>query len=210
MALAAGEPAGCAGDRAAAAPRRRQINVMAIAGRAVEPAGSLLPIGRPIRQLIRMEIETPCALSCSELPGMSEAALSRDHEVTAVVRGRVDTSRLPAGVRTYLGDAGNSDDVARLSAAQDVAISATRPAPGSEQELRAGREPCAARRQRHGDVPHDLRGWWGSRWSCSRRPSPPSLAWPSSGIRTTDRARARICPHLDPTESRAFWRLPEP
>jgi hypothetical protein len=137
-------------------------------------------------------------------------ALSRDHEVTAVVRGRVDTSRLPAGVRTYLGDAGNSDDVAKLSAAQDVAISATRPAPGSEQELRAGREPCAARRQRHGDVPHDLRGWWGSRWSCSRRPSPPSLAWPSSGIRTTDRARARICPHLDPTESRAFWRLPEP
>jgi putative ABC transport system substrate-binding protein len=39
----------------------------------------------------------------------------------------------------------------------------------------------------------------GTRWSCSRRPSPPSLAWPSSGIRTTDRARAR-----------AFSRLFEP
>lgn len=62
-------------------------------------------------------------------------ALSRGHEVTAVVRDPARFHELPAGVHARAGDAGRTEDVAELSAGQDVVISATRPAPGSEREL---------------------------------------------------------------------------
>ncbi|GGR13318.1 NAD(P)H-binding protein [Streptomyces netropsis] len=62
-------------------------------------------------------------------------ALSRGHEVTAVVRNSARFPQLPAGAEARVGDASNAEDVARLSAGQDVVIGATRPAPGSEGEL---------------------------------------------------------------------------
>ena len=61
--------------------------------------------------------------------------LSRGHEVTAVVRNPAYVPQLPGGVRAHVGNAGKVEDVAKLSAGQDVVISATRPAPGSEHEL---------------------------------------------------------------------------
>jgi probable blue pigment (indigoidine) exporter len=65
-------------------------------------------------------------------------ALSRGHLVTAVVRSPGSMHKLPpqARLRTT-GNASNVEDVAELSAGQDVVISATRPAPGSEGELAA-------------------------------------------------------------------------
>ncbi|MBP2404408.1 NAD(P)-dependent oxidoreductase [Streptomyces syringium] len=62
-------------------------------------------------------------------------ALSRGHEVTAVVRNPARFPQLPAGAEARVGDASNPEDVARLSAGRDVVIGATRPAPGSEGEL---------------------------------------------------------------------------
>ena len=62
-------------------------------------------------------------------------ALSRGHDVTAVVRDRARFVELPAAANARAGDAGNVEDVAELSAGQDVVISATRPPPGSESEL---------------------------------------------------------------------------
>jgi putative NADH-flavin reductase len=62
-------------------------------------------------------------------------ALSRGHQVTAVVRDPARFHELPAGANARTGDAGNARDVAELSAGQDVVISATRPAPGRESEL---------------------------------------------------------------------------
>ncbi|MER6943952.1 NAD(P)H-binding protein [Nonomuraea sp. NPDC000554] len=62
-------------------------------------------------------------------------ALSRGHEVTAVVRDPSRAHGLGADVRA--GDASDPRDVARLSAGQDVVITATRPAPGREGELAA-------------------------------------------------------------------------
>ena len=62
-------------------------------------------------------------------------ALSRGHEVTAVVRDPDRFHELPAAANPRAGDARNVEDVAELSAGQDVVISATRPAPGSESEL---------------------------------------------------------------------------
>lgn len=62
-------------------------------------------------------------------------ALSRGHEVTAVVRDAARFGQLPAGAKAATGNAANRDDVARLSAGQDLVISATRPAPGRESEL---------------------------------------------------------------------------
>lgn len=62
-------------------------------------------------------------------------ALSRGHEVTAVVRDPARLRELHAGADARTGDAGNSEDVAELSARRDVVITATRPAPGSESEL---------------------------------------------------------------------------
>ncbi|NUS85703.1 MAG: NAD(P)H-binding protein [Streptomyces sp.] len=62
-------------------------------------------------------------------------ALSRGHEVTAVVRNPGPLGDLPAGATARVGDAADVDDVVRLSTGQDLVITATRPAPGSEDEL---------------------------------------------------------------------------
>ncbi len=62
-------------------------------------------------------------------------ALSRGHEVTAVVRDPARYEELPAGVKPQTGDASNADDMARLSEGQDVVISAIRPALGRESEI---------------------------------------------------------------------------
>ncbi|GLY86778.1 NAD(P)-dependent oxidoreductase [Actinoallomurus iriomotensis] len=64
-------------------------------------------------------------------------ALDRGHEVTAVVRR---PGHHHDGAEVRMGDAGDAGDVARLSAGQDVVISATRPAPGREHELAATAE----------------------------------------------------------------------
>src|SRR5688572_30315442 len=62
-------------------------------------------------------------------------ALSRGHEVTAVVRNEARLPSLPAGARGRIGDATSVDQVAALSAGQDLVISATRPAAGNAQDL---------------------------------------------------------------------------
>ncbi|MGW3400830.1 NAD(P)-dependent oxidoreductase [Streptomyces zhihengii] len=68
-------------------------------------------------------------------------ALSRGHEVTAVVRDPARyASALPPGARRRSGDASDPAAVARLSRGQDVVISAIRPGAGREQELVATAE----------------------------------------------------------------------
>lgn len=62
-------------------------------------------------------------------------ALSRGHQVTAVSRHPERAQGLPAGIAIRRGDAANPDDVATLSAGEDLVIAATRPAPGAEEEL---------------------------------------------------------------------------
>ena len=62
-------------------------------------------------------------------------ALSRGHEVTAVVRDSSRYDELPKGVNSQTGDASNADDISRLSSGQDVVISAIRPAPGRDSEI---------------------------------------------------------------------------
>ena len=62
-------------------------------------------------------------------------ALSRDHEVTAVVRNSATTNYLPTGIKILTGDASNVADVTKVSAGQDVVISAIRPAPGHESDI---------------------------------------------------------------------------
>jgi len=61
-------------------------------------------------------------------------ALSRGHEVTAVVRNPTGSNNLPTSVKVLTGDAGNVEDVAKMSAGQDVVISAIRPDPGNKSE----------------------------------------------------------------------------
>ena len=62
-------------------------------------------------------------------------ALSRGHEITAVVRDPAQFSKLPAKVKARSGDAGNIEDVARLAAGHDLVISAIRPPDGREKQL---------------------------------------------------------------------------
>ncbi|MEJ3747944.1 NAD(P)H-binding protein [Actinomycetes bacterium KLBMP 9797] len=62
-------------------------------------------------------------------------ALARGHEVTAVVRDETRFATLPTGAAHRVGDAANAADVARLTAGHDVAVAATRPAPGREGDL---------------------------------------------------------------------------
>ncbi|MEM7209517.1 MAG: NAD(P)H-binding protein [Pseudomonadota bacterium] len=62
-------------------------------------------------------------------------AITRGHEVTAVVRYSDDAKKVHSGVKTIIGDASNAADVARLSAGQDVVISAVRPASGQESNV---------------------------------------------------------------------------
>ncbi|TXS49844.1 NAD(P)-dependent oxidoreductase [Streptomyces sp. t39] len=68
-------------------------------------------------------------------------ALSRGHDVTAVVRDPARyAAALPPGARRRSGDASDPAAVARLARGQDVVISATRPGAGREQELVATAE----------------------------------------------------------------------
>ena len=62
-------------------------------------------------------------------------ALSRGHEVTAVVRDSTVTNNLPVGIKILAGDAGSAKDITEVSAGQDVVISAIRPASGHESEM---------------------------------------------------------------------------
>ncbi len=61
-------------------------------------------------------------------------ALTRGHEVTAVLRDPEQAPEYLAGAALRAGDAANPMNVARLSAGQDLVISATRPAPGNERD----------------------------------------------------------------------------
>lgn len=61
-------------------------------------------------------------------------ALSRGHEVTAVVRNSSGFNELPATAKVLSGDVGNVEDVARVSIGQDVVISAIRPAAGHKSD----------------------------------------------------------------------------
>ncbi len=71
-------------------------------------------------------------------------ALSRGHEVTAVSRNPERAQGLPADITVRRGDAANPEDVATLSAREDLVIAATRPAPGAEEELVAATEGLLA------------------------------------------------------------------
>ncbi|WP_434590804.1 NAD(P)-dependent oxidoreductase [Streptomyces sp. A5-4] len=71
-------------------------------------------------------------------------ALSRGHEVTAVVRDPARFRELDAAATAKAGDAADAEDVAALSAGQDLVITATRPAPGREGELRSTTEALLA------------------------------------------------------------------
>ncbi len=62
-------------------------------------------------------------------------ALSRGHQVTAVVRSDTKFQQLPKEAIKRLGDASRIEDVIALSKGQDVVISATRPPQGQEQKL---------------------------------------------------------------------------
>ena len=62
-------------------------------------------------------------------------ALSRGHEVTAVVRNSTRFNDLPAAAKARAGDVDNVEDVAKVSTGQDVVISAIRPAPGNESDI---------------------------------------------------------------------------
>ncbi|MGW5861835.1 NAD(P)-dependent oxidoreductase [Streptomyces sp. NPDC055239] len=61
-------------------------------------------------------------------------ALTRGHDVTAVVRDPARFSELHPGATHRTGDAGVPEQVAQLSAGQDLVVNATRPAPGREAE----------------------------------------------------------------------------
>ena len=62
-------------------------------------------------------------------------ALSRGHDVTAVMRNHNRVHELPTGVKVVIGDASKTESIRALSAGQDLLITATRPQPGSEHEL---------------------------------------------------------------------------
>jgi putative NADH-flavin reductase len=64
-----------------------------------------------------------------------DEALSRGHQVTAVVRRAGRFEQLNAALKAGIGDVGNLNDVLRLSEGQDLVISATRPPKGCESEL---------------------------------------------------------------------------
>ena len=62
-------------------------------------------------------------------------ALSRGHEVTAVVRSEARFDQLPNAANKRQGDASCIEDVIKLSEGQDIVIAATRPAEGNERDL---------------------------------------------------------------------------
>ncbi len=64
-----------------------------------------------------------------------EEALSRGHEVTAVVRDAARFKEINKQAIASVGDAGNRDKVIELSTNQDLIINATRPPNDSESEI---------------------------------------------------------------------------
>jgi putative NADH-flavin reductase len=62
-------------------------------------------------------------------------ALSRGHEVTAVVRSPERIKELPAGTNVQIGNASNLNDIVRLSVDQDLVINATRSAISNVDEV---------------------------------------------------------------------------
>jgi carboxymethylenebutenolidase len=62
-------------------------------------------------------------------------ALSRGHDVTAVVRRESHASSIPVGTKVRFGDASSVEQVTAFSTGEDVVISATRPSMGREQDL---------------------------------------------------------------------------
>lgn len=62
-------------------------------------------------------------------------ALARGHDVTAVVRHPSRLGELHPAAKARTGDAASVEDAVDLSAGQDLVIAATRPPPGSEDEL---------------------------------------------------------------------------
>lgn len=61
-------------------------------------------------------------------------ALTRGHEVTAVVRDAARFGELHPDAAHRTGDAQDPEQIAELSAGQDLVVNATRPAPGREPE----------------------------------------------------------------------------
>ncbi|MCX4666890.1 NAD(P)H-binding protein [Streptomyces sp. NBC_01381] len=61
-------------------------------------------------------------------------ALTRGHEVTAVVRDPARFGELHPDAAHRTGDAQDPEQIAELSAGQDLVVNATRPAPGRERE----------------------------------------------------------------------------
>lgn len=61
-------------------------------------------------------------------------ALTRGHEVTAVVRNSVDNNDLPPSAKVRLGDASKVEDVVKLGVGQDVIVSAIRPTSGQQSD----------------------------------------------------------------------------
>ncbi len=64
-----------------------------------------------------------------------QEALTRGHEVTAVIRNLNRSHELPTGVKVAMGDASNPQDIQTLTKDQDIAITATRPQLGQEHQL---------------------------------------------------------------------------
>ncbi|WOF73431.1 NAD(P)H-binding protein [Parvibaculaceae bacterium PLY_AMNH_Bact1] len=62
-------------------------------------------------------------------------ALSRQHEVTAVVRNEAGLKKLPSAVASIIADANDPAAVASAMEGQDLAISAVRPPAGQEGEI---------------------------------------------------------------------------
>ncbi|GAA5191191.1 NAD(P)-dependent oxidoreductase [Rugosimonospora acidiphila] len=62
-------------------------------------------------------------------------ALSRGHDVTAVVRSPARLAELPPGASGRVGDAAGVEEVMAVSANADVVVTATRPPAGHEGEL---------------------------------------------------------------------------
>lgn len=62
-------------------------------------------------------------------------AVSRGHEVSAVVRDPAHLPSLPPSVRGIVADASDADQLARIMAGYDLAVSALRPPEGREDEL---------------------------------------------------------------------------
>ena len=64
-----------------------------------------------------------------------DEALSRGHDVTAIVRDPARFEALPPAAIARVGDAACAEDVAHLSLGQDVVVNATRSATGDAQEV---------------------------------------------------------------------------